>query len=317
MKVCVGGTFDILHEGHKALLRKAFEVGDKVFIGLTSDRMVSKKDLRFSYAVRKKNIEEYLSEQKFSDYEILRIDTPPGLTLSRNFDAIVVSPETEKTARAINSARKRLRKRELKIIMVNYALAEDLIPFSSTRIRDGKISPSGKRLKPIIINVGSTNPVKIKAVTNVCGRLFKNPRVKGLNVKSEKQPYEDATIRGALKRAKQAIRSSDFGVGIEAGLFWSRKLRKYFDVQYCAIVDSTGFITLGHGPGFSYPDQIAELLENGYSVSEAVKELYGIKNIGKGKGAVGLLSKDLIDRTRLTEQAVIMALIPRISQRLS
>ena len=37
----VAGTFDVLHEGHKALIRRAFEVGDKVFIGMTSDRMAA------------------------------------------------------------------------------------------------------------------------------------------------------------------------------------------------------------------------------------------------------------------------------------
>ena len=41
-KVAVGGTFDQLHRGHRALLGKAFEVGDKVVIGLTSDAFVER-----------------------------------------------------------------------------------------------------------------------------------------------------------------------------------------------------------------------------------------------------------------------------------
>ena len=36
-KVCLGGTFDRIHIGHEKLLKIAFEVGEEVIIGLTSD----------------------------------------------------------------------------------------------------------------------------------------------------------------------------------------------------------------------------------------------------------------------------------------
>ena len=39
--VAVAGTFDVLHDGHKALLKRAFEVGNRVYVGITSDRMAS------------------------------------------------------------------------------------------------------------------------------------------------------------------------------------------------------------------------------------------------------------------------------------
>ncbi len=41
-KVAVGGSFDVLHIGHQALLEKAFEVGEFVLVGLTSNEMLEK-----------------------------------------------------------------------------------------------------------------------------------------------------------------------------------------------------------------------------------------------------------------------------------
>ncbi|MEM3593582.1 MAG: adenylyltransferase/cytidyltransferase family protein, partial [Candidatus Jordarchaeaceae archaeon] len=43
--VGVSGTFDRLHIGHKALLRKAFDVSERVMIGLTTHRMIQHKTL--------------------------------------------------------------------------------------------------------------------------------------------------------------------------------------------------------------------------------------------------------------------------------
>ena len=37
-KVCLGGTFDQLHIGHKSLLEMAFSTSNEVIIGLTSDQ---------------------------------------------------------------------------------------------------------------------------------------------------------------------------------------------------------------------------------------------------------------------------------------
>ena len=85
-----------------------------------------------------------------------------------------------------------------------------------------------------------------------------------------------------------------------------------YDVQYCAILDKEGNYTIGMGSGFRYPDKVVELVRGGMTVGEAMKEVYGNDNVGKSQGAIGVLSKGLLDRKSLTEQSVTAAMIPRI-----
>jgi non-canonical (house-cleaning) NTP pyrophosphatase len=49
-------------------------------------------------------------------------------------------------------------------------------------------------------------------------------------------------------------------------------------------------------------------------VGEAMDELTGISEIGHKQGAIGYLTKNLLNREGLTEGAVIMAMVPRISE---
>jgi len=52
--VAMGGTFDIIHKGHMALLTEAFSISSDVIIGLTSDEFATKngKQLINNYSIR-------------------------------------------------------------------------------------------------------------------------------------------------------------------------------------------------------------------------------------------------------------------------
>ena len=59
--VAVGGTFDEFHKGHRSLLKKAFEVGNHVLIGLCSDDFVKKLKKPHEIVPYEKRLEELKS----------------------------------------------------------------------------------------------------------------------------------------------------------------------------------------------------------------------------------------------------------------
>jgi pantetheine-phosphate adenylyltransferase len=151
MNVCLGGTFYPLHEGHKALLKKAFQVaGTKgsVFIGVTSASMTKKKEGIASFEKRKQSIEHFLAEEKIiRQASIQPLFNKFGPTLKGDFDAIIVSPETQPTAEEINRMRKFQGKKPLQIIVIPFVLSADGKPISSSRIRRKEIDEKGVMLK--------------------------------------------------------------------------------------------------------------------------------------------------------------------------
>ncbi|MCW4000843.1 MAG: phosphopantetheine adenylyltransferase [Candidatus Bathyarchaeota archaeon] len=151
-KVAVGGTFDQLHRGHKALLDKAFEVGEKVVIGLTSDEFVAKmaKPHRTApYVERLRALKAYLAKRGLAERaEIVALNDPLGLTVSgKGLEAIVVSEETAKIAQSINQKRLAAGLVPLEIVTVAMVPAENHTPISTTRIRSGEINRNGRLLK--------------------------------------------------------------------------------------------------------------------------------------------------------------------------
>jgi pantetheine-phosphate adenylyltransferase len=151
-KAAVGGTFDELHKGHKKLLEKAFEIGQKVVIGLSSDEFVSKMSKPHktaSYEERLTELKTFLIEKDLdAEADIVRLEDPYGLTISGDdLEALVVSKETEKTALKINSIRIKAGLQPLKIVTVKMVPAENKVPISTTRIRTGEIDRNGHLLK--------------------------------------------------------------------------------------------------------------------------------------------------------------------------
>ena len=307
----VAGTFNILHEGHKALIDRAFSLGDIVYIGITSDAMASKsRDSVNSYYIREKAVREYADAKK-KCYRTFRIEDKYGPEeMMDAVDVLVVSEETLENGKEVIK-RFSSDSKMMELSVVSIVKKDDGSKLSSTDIVKGVCSRNGDS-NAIDIAVGSLNPVKIEAVRTVMEKIYGQVRIFANDAPSEvpEQPFGDETPTGAKNRAKNAINGHTLSVGIEAGVF--EMMGTLYDVQYCAILDKDGRYTIGMGSGFRYPDKVVELVRNGMTVGDAMKEVYGNENPGKTQGAIGILSKGLLDRKSLTEQSVTAAMIPRI-----
>ena len=145
-KVAVGGTFDKFHDGHRKLLSTAFEMGDRVEIGVTSDAFGGLKGNIDPCEERMKNLKCFFSDK--SNFTVVPLEDPFGTTIyDGDFEAIVVSKETEPTAAKINEIRVSKGMKPLDIIVVNFVMAYDGNPISSTRIRSGEINNNGNLIE--------------------------------------------------------------------------------------------------------------------------------------------------------------------------
>jgi pantetheine-phosphate adenylyltransferase len=150
-KVVVGGTFDLFHDGHEALFNKALEIGYRLLIGLTTDKMVTescKSHKVSTYCERKKRLINFFDEKRVSNrFEIVPINDPYGpSTKDHDIDAIVVSQERAERAEEINRIRLGRRLKPLNIVIIDMVLAEDGFPISTTRIKSGEIDRKGHLL---------------------------------------------------------------------------------------------------------------------------------------------------------------------------
>jgi len=151
--VALGGTFDHLHLGHRSLLKKAFEVGNSVLIGITGDSYLKKykkkSNITNCYESRVLNLINFIKKNfKNTSFSIIKLDDKYGPTVtSKEIQALVTSTETKQTGLRINRIRVKNGLDPLLIITVDLILSCDGIPLSSTRIRSGEINSLGKILK--------------------------------------------------------------------------------------------------------------------------------------------------------------------------
>jgi pantetheine-phosphate adenylyltransferase len=149
MTVALGGTFDPIHDGHRALFERAFELGD-VTVGLTSDDLAPEtrhepRRVR-PFEKRRTALEAELrplADAANREFEVRKLEEPTGIATEPGFEAIVVSPDTLAGAERINEIRRERGLDPLRVELVDHVPAEDGERISSTRIVRGEIDRHG------------------------------------------------------------------------------------------------------------------------------------------------------------------------------
>jgi pantetheine-phosphate adenylyltransferase len=145
--VALGGTFDIIHKGHMALLTKAFSISSHVIIGLAGDELVTKKGKKIinNYSKRLESLTSTI-QQHFpnSSYTISKLENDFGpAAIEGNVNALVVSEETSSKGDILNKLRQKKNLPLVDVVIVPMVLAEDGSRISSTRIKKSEIDPEG------------------------------------------------------------------------------------------------------------------------------------------------------------------------------
>ncbi len=150
--IILGGTFDHLHDGHRALLEAAISCGKYIRIGVTSDAFAKRMRKTDKYVYLMQNVEErinnvkmFLKQRGWTNYEIMIINDRYGPALSvETLEGIVVTEETYPTALEINKLRAIKGMDQLLILVIPFVYDENGLIISSRRIRKQLFEQSKK-----------------------------------------------------------------------------------------------------------------------------------------------------------------------------
>jgi inosine/xanthosine triphosphatase len=165
------------------------------------------------------------------------------------------------------------------------------------------------------IIIASRNPIKINATKLAFEQMFPDKifQFEGVSISSDisDQPMSNnETLKGAINRsnnAKLEYMDADYWIGIEGGV---EKKGNEMQVFAWIYIQSKEMVGKARTATFDLPKKIIELIDSGMELGDADDVIFNRRNSKQKNGAVGILTKDLIDREKYYTHAIIMALIP-------
>jgi len=165
------------------------------------------------------------------------------------------------------------------------------------------------------VTVGSTNPVKVRAVERALAGREADVSSAGVESGVPKQPRSRAeTIEGADNRARRALATTDadLGVGIEGGVTNVEAVDGLFLIMWASVTDGTR-VERGGGPSIRLPDAIADRIHAGEELGPVLDDVLDTSGVATEQGAAGVLTDDIVDRESSLVHAVAGALGPFVA----
>lgn len=171
-------------------------------------------------------------------------------------------------------------------------------------IANNEINSRGKVEKATIV-IGSTNPLKIKAVKNVVEpngiRVVSYSASSGV---SSQPMSEKDTRQGAINRAEDSLNNTnaEIGIGLEAGIVFLDD--KVYLTHWGALVDRCGNRYISNAPIILLPSEYKKSLLAGKNLEEIMHRSTGIENLGRKEGAVGIFTDNQLTREQVSTDLV-------------
>lgn len=203
-------------------------------------------------------------------------------------------------------------------------------------------------LMTLTVAVGSSNPAKIRSVQQALEQLVvlsdgRTLELEGFSVESgvpDQPMHDEETKRGAKNRAQAAFQAFStkhdgvephLAIGLEGGIeeqsgdltcmAWMAVYGKRSDEVLAWTIKGDRDYTidddyswgLAKTASFVLPPKVTKLVkEDGMELGDADDVVFSRIKSKHGSGIVGILTNDLIDRSKYYEHALVLAMIPWI-----
>ncbi|MBO5884504.1 MAG: inosine/xanthosine triphosphatase [Clostridia bacterium] len=167
--------------------------------------------------------------------------------------------------------------------------------------------------------IGTKNPGKIEGAKRAFLKYFNNFEIEGVKVSSDvsEQPVGVETYQGAVNRvnnleqyAKQNNINADMYISIESGL--TSELGFWAITNIAVVKSSNGQVGVGSSASFPVPNKYVESIKQ-ETLGVVMDRIFNESDLRSSTGGIGLLTKEVVTRIDLTEDAFLMALTPFIN----